>query len=306
MNSANVCVVVATYNRVALLQQCLSALANQSQIQDNIIVVDNASTDGTSATLRTWIPDNLPCGELLVLNHNCGGAGGFSAGLAHAINSGAEWIWMMDDDACPYPTALEELLKVAKSPENIYGSLSVCGEHTSWATTLIDQQRIAQLASEVPAEARVESIPLLGFLIHSNLVEKIGYPDAEFFIAADDVEYCIRARRAGADIIIAGNSRIEHPRTQQKVINILGQKITYLSLPGWKRYYDTRNRLLIARKYYGWRLVTQTIPGSFVRLFAALRHEPRKLAQLWAFCAGMTDGLLGLKGRRHEKWHIPQ
>jgi hypothetical protein len=51
-------------------------------------------------------------------------------------------------------------------------------------------------------------------------------------------------------------------------------------------------------------LITQTIPGSFVRVIAALIKEPRKPAQLKAFTAGFIDGLLGRKGRRHEKWGI--
>ncbi|MBS0433267.1 MAG: hypothetical protein JSS21_12810, partial [Proteobacteria bacterium] len=99
---------------------------------------------------------------------------------------------------------------------------------------------------------------------------------------------------------------IEHPRTQLTELRLFGRRVAYLSLPPWKRYYDTRNRLLIARKYYGLRLLTQTIPGSFVRLFAALAREPRKGAQFRAWCCGMFDGLLGIKGKRHGKWGIPQ
>lgn len=213
---------------------------------------------------------------------------------------------MMDDDACPHADALERLLAAANNPGNIYGSVAVNGEDTSWPITLLDEARTVERAIDVPEQARVEFTPLLGFLIHRTLVERIGYPDAGFFIAADDVEYCLRARQAGADIIVAGQSRIEHPRTIQCVLRPFGTRIVYLSLPPWKRYYDTRNRLLIARKYYGLRLLTQTIPGSFVRLFAALVREPRKGMQLWAWCCGMFDGLFGIKGKRHEKWGIRQ
>lgn len=237
---------------------------------------------------------------------NTGGAGGFSEGLKMAIAGGANWVWLMDDDACPHPTALEELLKIADNMDNVYGSLAVDGGNTSWSTALLDDNKTVQLAEDVPPTARVAFLPLLGFLIHHSLVERIGFPDAEFFIAADDVEYCLRARRAGAEIVIAGKSRIEHPRTPLQTINCLGFRIAYLSLAPWKRYYDTRNRLLIARDYYGLRLFTETIPGSVVRLFAALRYEPHKAAQLWAWCCGMFDGLLGIKGKRHQKWGIRQ
>lgn len=298
--------VVVTYNRRTLLEACLGALARQSSRPDEVVVVDNASSDGTHDWLKRWLPSNMESGLLVALKQNTGGAGGFAAGLERAIKADAEWLWMMDDDACPHPDALERLLAIATNPHNIYGSLAVNGDYTSWPITLLDEGRTVQTADQVPPQARVEFTPLLGFLIHRSLVEKIGYPDAGFFIAADDVEYCLRARRAGADIIIAGQSRIEHPRTVQRMFRLFGARVVYLSLAPWKRYYDTRNRLLIARKYYGIRLLTQTIPGSFVRLFAALIHEPHKLAQLGAFCAGTIDGLLGIKGRRHAWWGIRQ
>lgn len=221
-----------------------------------------------------------------------------------AMEADYEWLWMMDDDACPHPEALQMLMQIAPDPGHVYGSLAVNGKHTSWATTILDECRTTELAADVPTLARVESIPLLGFLVHRRLVERIGVPDTGFFIAADDTEYCARACEAGANIFVAGHSRIEHPRMPQHVAHVLGVKVRYLSLPPWKRYYDTRNRLLIARKYYGIKLWTQTVPGSCVRLLAALLKEPRKLAQLKAWCCGMFDGLFGIKGKRHEKWGI--
>ena len=272
----------------------------------DILVVDNASTDGTGEWLHLWLPVNLPQATFFTMETNTGGAGGFHAGLKKACADGASWVWMMDDDACPHPKALEELLNIAQSPLNLYGSLAVNGPNTAWSTMLRDEGKTTLYWREVPEVARVDFIPFLGILIHRSLVKKIGYPDADYFIAADDVEYCLRARRAGADIIIAGKSHIEHPRTQRHTLKLLRTEVVYLRLPPWKRYYDTRNRLLIAREYYGIRLLTQTIPGSFVRLIAAVCYEPRKLAQLGAFCAGMIDGLLGIKGRRHERWRIRQ
>lgn len=301
MTAADCKVVIVTYNRPQLLLQAIHAALGQTRRPQSVLVVNNASTDATEQLVRNTYPHSGSGISLLTLAENTGGAGGFAAGLKAAMDAGAEWIWMMDDDACPHPDALERLLAIATNPHNIYGSLAVHGGDPSWPITLLDEGRTIHTASEVPAQARVEFTPLLGFLIHRSLVERIGYPDAGFFIAADDVEYCLRARRAGADIVIAGQSRIEHPHTMQRVIRLFGARVVYLSLAPWKRYYDTRNRLLIARAYYGRRLYTETIPGSLVRLIAALILEPRKLAQLKAWWCGMFDGLLGIKGKRHEK-----
>ena len=297
--------VVVTYNRKHLLRACLSALVSQKRQPDLILIVDNASTDGTREMLQAegWLDRSDV--ELLALSENTGGAGGFSAGLERAIALETDWVWMMDDDAEPHADALAELAYVAKDPNHVYGSLATSGDETSWLTTLLDDpMRTTSRVTDIPAQAEVMMLPFLGFMIHRDLVARIGLPDPGYFIAADDVEYCVRARKSGAQIIVAGKSHIEHPRSRPYEVKLPGYTLTALELPPWKRYYDTRNRLLLARKHHGVKLLTHTIPGSFVRLTAAMLKEPRKLAQLRAFLAGMIDGLLGLKGKRHIAWGI--
>jgi GT2 family glycosyltransferase len=300
-----VATVVVTFNRQPLLARCIDALIAQTVSPSVLIVINNASTDGTSEWLTNVVPGEDINFDVVTLANNTGGAGGFAEGMRRALDLGADWIWMMDDDAEPHPDALAELIRIASNPANIYGSLATNNGETSWLMTLLESPpRTVDCAIDIPAYANVQMLPFLGFLIHRDLVAKIGLPDAGFFIAADDVEYCVRAQRAGAEIIVAGRSHIEHPKSRPYRVNLPGYTLTCLELPPWKRYYDTRNRLLIARKYYGTQLFTRTIPGSFVRLLAALLKEPRKIAQLRAFFAGFVDGLLGRKGRRHEIWGI--
>jgi len=296
---------VVTYNRRALLERCLAALLGQTRRPDRILVIDNASTDDTEAWMREVAcvaDDGL---EYVRMSRNLGGAGGFAEGIARAIAEEADWTWMMDDDAEPHAEALEQLLRVAHSPERVYGSLAVCGAATAWPMTLEDEGgRQVSLAASIPDLARVGFLPFLGFMIHRSLVARIGLPDAGFFIAADDVEYSLRAGRAGASLWLAGRSRIEHPQASTYHFGPPGLRFLCRRLPPWKSYYDTRNKLLIARRYHGYRLWTQTLPGSLVRLCATLLREPRRLAQLHAFLAGTIDGLLGRTGRLHESWRI--
>lgn len=300
----NITALIVTFNRKHLLKRCLSALSS-CDTKVNILIIDNASSDGTHAQLEDdgWLAN--PNFEYICLPTNTGGAGGFSYGINHAIHQGAEWVWMMDDDAEPHPFALEKIAAVAKDENNIYGSLATNKSDTSWLTTVIDPPLgTVGVIETIPDRAVVQSIPFLGFMIHRSLVARIGLPDSDFFIAADDIEYCLRAQRAGSKIIIIKNSRIEHPKSRPSYITILGKKIIFLSLPPWKRYYDTRNRLLIAKEYYGIKLFTHAIPGSIVRFFAALIKEPQKLAQAKAFSTGFYDGLFSKKGKRHEYWGI--
>src|SRR5690606_8643445 len=99
--------VVVAYNRRDLLIRALDGLAEQARPCDAVVVVDNGSTDGSGerAAAHHLRPD------VLTLERNTGGAGGFAAGLAHAVLArGADLVWLMDDDTVPTPTALSALL----------------------------------------------------------------------------------------------------------------------------------------------------------------------------------------------------
>src|SRR4051794_3398241 len=100
--SAVVAVVVA-YNRQELVLEAVRALQAQTHPLAAILVIDNASTDDTVASLRRELPEV----ELWPLERNTGGAGGFAAGLAAALQKRAvDWVWLMDDDTIPTRTAL--------------------------------------------------------------------------------------------------------------------------------------------------------------------------------------------------------
>jgi GT2 family glycosyltransferase len=300
-----ICAVIVTFNRVALLERCVDAMLVQSRLPDRIMVIDNASTDATPDLMLEYAA-NEPRVDYQRLSSNTGGAGGFSEGIRRACEAGFDWVWVMDDDAEPHPEALEVLEKESIEPDQIYGSVAVRGEDTSWVLTLVDEtpERYVVRTSELPRKATVRFLPFLGIMVHRELVARIGLPDAGYFIAADDVEYCMRAQRAGSKVYAIGGSRIEHPRADIYHAWMPGRPLDCLRLAPWKRYYDTRNRLLIAREYYGSRLFIQTIPGTLIRWVACMIYEKRRRQQTWAFLAGTIDGLRGRKGMRHTSWNI--
>src|SRR5262249_40254491 len=108
--------VVVTFNRLALLQRLLERLDGVVGL-DEVLVVRNASTDGTSAWLASLEPgaegaDGHAERRVLArtLTTNTGGAGGFSEGLTWAVERGAHLAWLMDDDGVPAPDCLDRLL----------------------------------------------------------------------------------------------------------------------------------------------------------------------------------------------------
>lgn len=299
--------IIVTFNRKALLQRCLTAMVAQTRKPDRIVVVDNASTDGTREMLSEsgWMGrDDI---ELLALADNTGGAGGFAAGIDLAVRCGADWIWIMDDDAVPDCEALASVLDQAQSSRNLYGSLAVCGDSLSWPMTphgSSDPAGAIVAVRDVPDLLDVGFIPFIGLLISRQTVEAIGLPDAGYFLAADDVEYSLRARRDGARIILVARSRVEHPMSVGHRIKLPSSSLHLLRLAPWKRYYDVRNRLLVAHQYYGVRLYYHTVPATLIKLIVTLLNEPERWLQLKAFFGGVVDGLLRRKGRRHEFWGL--
>ncbi len=104
--------VVVAYNRRDLLPESVEATLAQTVAPDAVIVVDNASDDGSADALAERHPEV----DIVRLERNTGGAGGFTIGIALALQRGsARWVWLMDDDTVPKPTALEALCRRRRS-----------------------------------------------------------------------------------------------------------------------------------------------------------------------------------------------
>ena len=117
----SVTAVVVTFNRKEFLSECLDGLLRQTHPVGHIVIIDNASTDGTAEFLSTAGYLKLDKIEYIRLATNTGGAGGFHEGVKRAYEYGAEWIWMMDDDVEPVPNALQTMLSYSDRSGCIQG-----------------------------------------------------------------------------------------------------------------------------------------------------------------------------------------
>lgn len=118
-----VAAIVVTYNRKKLLKKNIRALLAQTYKNFlDILVIDNASTDFTKEAIQQYINNK----DIIYINtgKNLGGAGGFNFGMRKAAELNYEFMWIMDDDTIPTPTALEELIKEDKKLNGNYGFLS--------------------------------------------------------------------------------------------------------------------------------------------------------------------------------------
>jgi rhamnopyranosyl-N-acetylglucosaminyl-diphospho-decaprenol beta-1,3/1,4-galactofuranosyltransferase len=231
--------VVVTWNRRDLLKLALGALRTQTRPVDAIVVMDNASTDGTAAMVRRDFDEV----DLVTLCRNTGGAGGFAAGMAHALaDHKPDLLWLMDDDTVPEPTALEALLATAergggRKPPVLLASRVVWSDgrdhpmntprRKPWVGRA--EARRAAAAGAVP----IRSASFVSILVDAETVESRGLPIADYFLWNDDFEFTTRLlrRRVG---LLCPDSVVVH---KTKTFGAADAD------PGERFYYEVRNKV---------------------------------------------------------------
>lgn len=247
--------VVVTFNRLGLLQRLVQRLTETDGVAE-VVVVDNASTDGTGPWLAAY---GDPRVHAHTLEDNRGGAGGFHEGLRLAMERGADLAWLMDDDGLPDPDCLRILLE--HDDLDFWGPVVVDEadpERLVFPIRLPGSTRVAHRVADVEraaASGRLDGIviPFNGVLVTRELVERIGLPRAEFFIWGDDHEYRLRAEAAHARIATIPAARVRHPSVGDLGTPMMFGRTTYNHSPSdLKHYCMARNNLVNLRDYKGW------------------------------------------------------
>lgn len=248
--------VVVTYNRIELLQECLDSILAQTRPADSLIVIDNASDDGTNELFSQGAKYHLPSVQYKRMSSNLGGAGGFYEGIRNAYLAGMDWIWIMDDDTIPTPTALEKLVE----------ALEIVKEEPSFlASTVYGKYMDPMNVPELDVQKANNGYPywyeyldkgiikicvasFVSILINKNAISKVGLPYKELFIWGDDSEYTLRLSKYYGNAYMCGCSVVIHKRTVSKAITIDNAED-----PDRIRMYrySYRNSLLISGEYRG-------------------------------------------------------
>jgi GT2 family glycosyltransferase len=229
--------VIVTFNRKNLLLRALESVHRQTSATTHVIVIDNASTDGTPGALMNagylapsdiTLLDSDPAKPQMVieksrlsyvrLSSNVGGAGGFHQGQRFAIEKAADWIWMMDDDGYADPECLEILLKIT----NTYKCDAVnpividCDDKEQLAFGLSQTKQVGALKKKFHTQEIVESEANFfnGTLISAEAVNDVGFIKREMFIWGDEKEYFSRLERAQKKVATVLTARFYHPSSK--------------------------------------------------------------------------------------------
>ena len=244
----SVAVVVVTYNRADLLERMLVGLAALDRLPDAVIVVDNASSDHTPDVLAAATNPGL---QVIRSADNIGGAGGFHLGVRTAYERGFDRIWLMDDDVLPAPGCLTvlmgqdedclmavredtagHLIEKAATRFDLRNPLAIHPKRSLVETDYGSRDRM-------PALVALENVAFEGFMVRRTVIDAIGLPDPSYFIFYDDVDYAVRARRAGFRIWAVRDA-------------VLVRQLDFSQqhdLSGWKGYFMYRNLFVVHLRY---------------------------------------------------------
>lgn len=290
--------IVLNWNRPADSLACLESLQTGGAANCEAVVVDNGSTDGSVALIRQRRPDVT----VIENGRNLGYAGGNNVGLRYALERGARYALLLNDDALVGPGMLRILMGAAEGDDTIgivgpticYAdapdTIWTAGGEIDWRrgrTRMIglDERDVGQFGT---APREVDFVSGCVMLLRREVVERAGWLDERFFTYYEEVEWCVRARRAGFRILHVPQARAWHrisPGAQADSPIV--------------HYYMTRNRLLFLR-LTGARWGPWLHTGAeFARTLLAWSLRPRwrhKGPQRQAMGRALTDAWKGRWG----------
>ena len=278
--------VVVCWNRCDLLPDVLDALACQTRPLDAIVAVDNASSDDTPRVLAQH-----PAPTCIVTTpRNLGGAGGFAAGIAAALEDGADLVWIMDDDTVPAPDALAAL---EAARESYRGQPALLAARADW----IDGRehpmnrpryrpwlnRGSRIAAARIGARPVRTASFVAVLIDARAIREEGLPEAAYFLWNDDFEYTGRLLRRRVGLYVP-RARVEH-RTRT-----FGNSTAD---PGPRFVNEVRNKMWTFTRSPAFSPLDRVAfaGATALRWMRLLARSPQRRQHLSRLCEGVCEGM---------------
>lgn len=238
--------VILNTNRREDTLAALASLSRSDYPNHKVIVLDNASTDGSAQAIQCEYPDVT----LIALERNLGYAGNNNVGIQAALAHQADWVFILNEDTILAPDCLSRLVEVGAQDMQI-GVLGPMVYHhdepqviqsaggkmdRAWRAWHLCQNEVDR--GQFPAPHEVDWISGCAILVRRQVIEQIGALDERFFYYWEETEWCLRARRRGWRIVHVPHAKLWHKGVQRD----------YRPSPS-VTYYATRNRFLMLAKH---------------------------------------------------------
>jgi GT2 family glycosyltransferase len=311
-----VAIVVVNWNDASDTIACLESLAGLRHPWRRVYVVDNASTDGSPEAIMTARPEVV----LLQAAANLGYAGAFNLGRARALQDGAAYLWLLNNDVIVEPETLDALLAAAGglgmgiySPKILAGSPAPGRPDVLWyAGGFLDWQlkshHFGRGQPDVGQHDRLRPVAWASgcsLFCSAEVARRVGPMEERYFLYLEDVDWCLQARAKGLPTYYVPQARVWH-----------GISRSVSRLPrGGLRYYAWRNYYLLVWRWGAWwqRLYAAAdLASRFLRIalrlsvFPAYRRDPeyhgRTLGLIDVVRGRFGQGRAWTAGTGHGRW----
>ena len=245
MKTPKFAVVICNWNKKAFLSRCLESVFKSTLIPDKVIVVDNASNDGSQEFLASYNDDRL---HLINKLENTGGSGGFHTGVKCALEFGYEFVHLLDNDAFVEPDCFANLLEHIQSDDKI-GAVGAkilidgqpivqeIGAKVDWGCcSIIKNYSMCEDNSSLPEVISCDYLPACSVMVRSLAIKKAGNIDESFFIYWDDIDWFWKIKSSGYKVLAISSAVANHT---------LGSRVKTST---FATYYFTRNRIIFFLK----------------------------------------------------------
>lgn len=219
MGEPHVSIIILNWNQKLVTAACLRSLEKITYKNYRVIVVDNGSGDDSVAYLR----QNFPSAVILANVENVGFAEGCNVGMRRACEEGTDYAFLVNNDVTVEPNALEVLVSTAEADRTIGivgavnyalddpGKPLIIGTNFNWLSGYARRENLKPIESgRIRDPQPIDGASGSALLIKRPVIDRIGLLDARFFIYYEDVDWCLRARRAGYRVLYVPQAKVYH------------------------------------------------------------------------------------------------
>jgi GT2 family glycosyltransferase len=211
-SSGKVCILVLNWNNWKDTNDCLATLQEINYRNFMVVVLDNASTDGSADRIRARHPDV----KMMQLERNFGFAKANNFGIRTALDDGAEYVWLLNNDTKVHPNALAAMVAKAEADPEIGAIGSALYSMANpeclqaWGGGHVTRLGRSHHFVTCVDDSRVDFITGASLLLRRQVIEEVGLLDENFFMFWEDADYCFRLRDSGWKLAVAGDSKVWH------------------------------------------------------------------------------------------------
>jgi len=281
-------IIVVNWNLKEVTLECLDSLHQLKYGNFRIVVVDNHSEDDSIKVIN----ERFPGVEQIYHNKNRGSTAGYNSGFQHALRAKADFVMLINNDTVIEPDALDYLVEAcqktgvgmvsplifyADAPDKIWSAGAMLNRLT---------MNLRENRKHIPKETvRRDFLTSCALVVKQEVLERVGLMDEDFFVYAEERDYCYRVRKAGYQLLLVPQAKVWH-------------KVSLSSGGGDspnERYWMAKNILLFYKKHAAWWQWFFILP---VRAASAIKITMRLIAtrkwkSLRSFWSGLLEGLSG-------------